>query len=57
MSCNHEGSTHFACECVLAQLAAADRLAEAAKRRLTDPNYLIGEIEDVLMAYEKLRKP
>lgn len=37
MNCAHEGSTHFACDCVLAQLAAADVLLMAARN-----------IEDVL---------
>lgn len=70
MSCKHEGSTHFACDCVLAQLRAADELAKAARHfsnllahegaailpHLLDTDENAGQrFRDALAAYESAR--
>lgn len=66
MSCQHEGSTHLACDCVLAQLQAADELAGAARQlTLRMENHSAkdaglvwkdqAKVLDALTAYEKAR--
>lgn len=59
MSCDHEGSTHFACDCVLKQLKAADKLAKAVKSHGHTKRHWGREsccvMCDKLEAYEKLR--
>lgn len=57
MTCKNEGSTHFACDCVLAQLQAADEVAKAWKVNCWAMKDSIGrmEVDDALAAYEKVR--
>ncbi len=64
MTCKGEGATHYACECVLAQLRAADELAKAVYADVC--KYCVphsvghctrcyGPIVKAMDAYEKLR--